>query len=294
MVDATRHLGITTRPDLLASQLDYFARRYVSVGLEEVISGRLPERAILITIDDAYRSVLEVAAPMLKARGLKAVLFANPAPIARPFMPLDNVLSIARSRLATARYREMLVQAGLEGLAFHKAAAGSAYGMPPALMGHVKQRMLEALGIAEAALHRDLGMFLRPADLVALADYDIEIANHTMSHTCCHLLQPNDLVSEIADARAELEAMSRRPVRAFAFPWGHERDATPEALAVIRASGHRATFLMHGRRNDRRPGSDIWYRSLIENQTGLGLAADLAVKPLLRSLKLAAGRALGR
>ena len=76
--------------------------------------------------DAAHDAVfIERALTLLRARGLKAVLFANPAPIARRFMPLDNVLSIARSRLAATRYREMLVQAGLTGLAFRKAARGS-------------------------------------------------------------------------------------------------------------------------------------------------------------------------
>lgn len=231
---------------------------------------------------------------MLRERGLQAILFANAAPIAGPFVPLDNVLSIARSRLPVDRYREALLDAGLDTKAIAKASRGSAYGMRPGVMLDVKAHMLNALGIAETALHHDLGLFLAPAELRALADFGIEVANHTMSHTCCHLLDTAEIGHEIVAARTALEDMTGRPVRAFAFPWGHERDCTTEVLAAIRASGHRATFLMHGRTNDRRPEPDVWYRSLVESQTGLALAADLRLKPILRSLKHRASHALRR
>src|SRR4051812_30862547 len=75
--DLVRGLGVTTPPALLESHLDAFAKDYNVVGLDAVLAGDLPPRSLLITFDDAYRSVLDIAAPRLKARSMPAVFFVT-------------------------------------------------------------------------------------------------------------------------------------------------------------------------------------------------------------------------
>ena len=36
----------------------------------------VPRKAVLLTFDDCYRDLLEIAAPVLKARGIPAIAFA--------------------------------------------------------------------------------------------------------------------------------------------------------------------------------------------------------------------------
>lgn len=148
-----------------------------------------------------------------------------------------------------------------------------------------KSRLLERLSCNEAELHASLGIFLAPGDLKQLKFQGVEIANHTMSHHRCGALDPAELEFEIVQAKRSLEEMANAPVRAFSFPWGQERDATPAALDLIRSSGHRAAFLMHARSNSTRPAEDIWYRSLLTNQTGWRLGLELSILPRLRSLR---------
>lgn len=285
---ATARLGITTSPQRFAAQLDYFARRYAVIGLDQVLAGDIPERALLITIDDAYRSVHEVAAPMLASRRLPAVMFANPAPIRRPFVPLDNLLALAVSHHSPGALGAALAPAGLAATALARVVAGASSGLTLAEMDRVRAAVLAFLRLDEAGLHRDCGLFLSPSHIAELPGMGVEIANHTMRHTSCRHLEPSELQVEIVEAKAELEAMSGRPVRAFAFPWGNEGDATPGAMAAVRTSGHAATFLMHGRCNGRRPATDVWYRSLVQNETGLGLAMSVELLPRLRSIRQAA------
>lgn len=283
--EATGHLAITTRPDALARQLDYFAASYNVVGLDEIISGRLPDRALLITIDDSYRSVLDVAAPALAVRGMKAVLFANPRPIVEPFVPLDNVMSLARARLSPAALVAVLRDGGFDGDVLATLTAGSVSGLTLAETARAKACLLRALGEEEAALHGKLDLFLRRADLRRLNSTGIEIANHTMSHSCGRMLGATELDTEITSSKILLEEMSGAPVRAFAFPWGNEQDVTPATMSAIRASGHALTFLMHGRRNARRPAPDIWYRLLLLDQTGPSLRLACNIYPALRSAR---------
>jgi peptidoglycan/xylan/chitin deacetylase (PgdA/CDA1 family) len=69
-------------PRLFAAQLDDLAAHgweFVSLGavLASLDGGQpLPRRALLLTFDDAYCDLLEVACPLLRDRGIAAVVFA--------------------------------------------------------------------------------------------------------------------------------------------------------------------------------------------------------------------------
>lgn len=69
-------------PQLFVRQLDDLAARgWAFVDLDAVLAwlageGELPRRAALVTFDDAYTDLLEVAAPLLAEREISAVVFA--------------------------------------------------------------------------------------------------------------------------------------------------------------------------------------------------------------------------
>jgi peptidoglycan/xylan/chitin deacetylase (PgdA/CDA1 family) len=69
-------------PALFAAQLDDLTRHgWEFVDLDAVLAAlgdgaALPRRALLLTFDDAYTDLLEVACPLLQARGIPAVVFA--------------------------------------------------------------------------------------------------------------------------------------------------------------------------------------------------------------------------
>lgn len=280
----TAGLGITTSPAKFAQHLDYFLARYNVVGLDQVLAGELPERALLITFDDAYRSVLTDAAPLLTKRGLPAVMFTNPRPIRDAFVPLENLLAVAASRLEVGELGRLVSGGHFEARSLPHLIGSYASRLGLDELRIVSSRVLKKLDLSEAQLHRDLGLFLEPADLKLLAQSGIEIGNHTRSHTRCGVLDQCGLDEEIVTSKSDLEEMSGRPVRAFSFPWGHESDATPSALETIRGSGHRGLFLVHARHNGERPADDIWYRVVMTNEPVRQLPLVLDLKPRLRSL----------
>lgn len=69
-------------PELFTAQLDdLVAHGWRFVDLDAVLAwlageGGLPRRAVLVSFDDAYTDLLEVAAPLLGERGIPAVVFA--------------------------------------------------------------------------------------------------------------------------------------------------------------------------------------------------------------------------
>ena len=68
-------LAATTPPDVFEAHVRRMARDYEVVSLDDVLSGELPRRALLITFDDGYRSIADVALPILRQRGLPSVFF---------------------------------------------------------------------------------------------------------------------------------------------------------------------------------------------------------------------------
>jgi peptidoglycan/xylan/chitin deacetylase (PgdA/CDA1 family) len=69
-------------PELFAAQLDSLAGHgWEFVGLDAALAwlrgeGELPRRAVLVSFDDAYTDLLEVAAPLLVEREIPALVFA--------------------------------------------------------------------------------------------------------------------------------------------------------------------------------------------------------------------------
>ena len=67
---------LSLEPDVLDEQLALLARRgYAGVPAREALSGHAPERAVILTFDDAYRSVLELAKPILDRHGMRASVY---------------------------------------------------------------------------------------------------------------------------------------------------------------------------------------------------------------------------
>jgi peptidoglycan/xylan/chitin deacetylase (PgdA/CDA1 family) len=243
---------------------------------------------LLITIDDAYRSVVEVAAPLLAERRMPAVLFTNPTTITGPRVPLDNLMALAASRIGLREVSR--ITRGLEG---GRAGRISELLLDPIARLSLRDKenlrhdLLGRLSVEDIKLYRLLDLFLKPEHIAQLTAQGIEIANHTATHVHCRGLSETELRTEIVDAKTALEALSGRPVRAFSFPYGSEIDATPLAVRILRESGHSALFLVHARANVGRPSGDIWYRtSLTSEPVGL-LPLKLSMLPRLRTLKTA-------
>lgn len=88
-------------------QIEYLRTHgYHFISLEDVIKGDIPDKAVLLTFDDAYLSFYEFVYPTLKLYGYPGVLAVvtnwidNPPPdIKAPFMSWEQLNEIAKSNL---------------------------------------------------------------------------------------------------------------------------------------------------------------------------------------------------
>jgi peptidoglycan/xylan/chitin deacetylase (PgdA/CDA1 family) len=280
----TDRLGVTTHPEIFRRHIRYFARNFDLISPSDLIAGDLPKRPLLVTFDDAYRSVLDVGGPILREFNAEALFFINPGNVLAETLPLDNVLCLASHQLGMARLGQLIGYTG------HVAPS-----LPKLIMDHLsrldvehvnalKQLLCTSLGISQARVRENSGLFLVATDLAKLAGCGIHIGNHTMNHRFLRTLPPRELDLEIRGAQAALEQLSGYPVTCLSIPYGDPPDATAEALAVARMSGHHAIFLVQGQSNHRQPAPDMFYR-ISPGDAPIGqLIVSVGVLPHLRTI----------
>jgi len=76
----------------------------------------------------------------------------------------------------------------------------------------------------------------------ALQDAGMEVHSHTRTHRVLQTVQPNELESELAGARADLEEHLERRVTGVAYPVGRFISESPVLRAAVRASGYELGF----------------------------------------------------
>jgi peptidoglycan/xylan/chitin deacetylase (PgdA/CDA1 family) len=71
------HENLFVPADAFAAQMAYLARRRAVIPLDSLVRGEIPpgRPAVAITFDDAFRSVLTTAAPILRRHGFPATVF---------------------------------------------------------------------------------------------------------------------------------------------------------------------------------------------------------------------------
>lgn len=105
------------------------------------------------------------------------------------------------------------------------------------------------------------GTPLRPntiAQIRELAMHGIELGAHSRSHaSLSHNLTTAELTDEIVGSKQDLEAIIDRPVRYFAFPYGHPANMTPDGFRIAYQAGFAAVCSAYGDYNW--PGADPFH-----------------------------------
>ena len=183
----TRGLGITTTPDTFESALRFLTRHYTPVRLREVLgesSGHsLPPRPVLVTFDDSYASVREVAAPLCKNYNVPAVFFVNSAYLDNKQLALDNLVCYAMSviglggiNIAVNRIRTSeRVELRSVGEVFSHFLPAMSLTAREAF----RRSLIELLGIVEPEFSAQAQLYLTSSQVRELAAFDFEIGNHT-------------------------------------------------------------------------------------------------------------------
>jgi peptidoglycan/xylan/chitin deacetylase (PgdA/CDA1 family) len=237
---ATRRLAVLAYheiadADRFGEHLDHLRSTARPVSVEEVVDAargryQLPSRAVLVTFDDGDRSLVEVAMPMLRERGIPAAAFVIPSLLDtdEPFW-WDEVTELVRAGARSSR-----APANEPG-----AAVRALKGLPDG----------ERLAAIDELRNTRRGPKLRAPqlrreELALLESAGIEIGSHSYSHVSLARCSAEVVETEITRAHEALAAAAARPPRAFAYPNG---DEDPGAEAILRDLGYEVAFLFDHR-----------------------------------------------
>jgi len=214
-------------------------------ALRALDEGRLPPRTVCITFDDGYRSVHDLALPILREFKLPATVFVTSGYVganagnmwndriihavqALPMETLDLTdLGLPCFPLTSPQSRKQTIACLIETGKY----------LPPDAREALVERLDRMSGIDHSAL------MLTPDMLTALDGNGIEIGAHTVSHPILTSLDDDSARFEIAAGKAQLEELIGKPVRLFAYPNGKVgKDFDARHVAMVRQAGFFAAF----------------------------------------------------
>jgi peptidoglycan/xylan/chitin deacetylase (PgdA/CDA1 family) len=289
----TTGINVSTTPEKFEAALRFLTTYYTPVRLEDVLTdvgGRgLPPRAVLVTFDDAYASVLEVAAPLCRKYGVPAVYFVNAAFLNNQRLAADNLVCYVANLQGLETINAAVRTVGRTEFSELHSLSEVFSSFFPSITLAEREAFLEALRhlarISERQLAEESALYLTTQQLRALASFDFEIGNHTYSHVHCRRLSREEFGQEIDRNKTELEALSGAKVQSFSQPYGSSKDLTAELTSHLKGSRHEAVFLSESVANLR--GADLFRLDRVNPcvQGDDTFFLDLEVLPRLRTVR---------
>ena len=230
----------TVSAPLFEQLLAFFHDHYAVVDIHQVLDAgngirALPDHALLITFDDGWADNLRYAAPLLKARGMPAVIFvaAEAVQASSPAWWQEEVFAVSRSGGLAGWLSQHHNQARIMGTASNGTADDAVDVVTRlALMdGDVRQSILVSL--PRTACHAR--MMLNAAELRQLADFGIAAAgavgiklvftsDKLLNATQRGMLTHTGPLGRIGITAADIESAPNRLDRAATSRWLWARD----------------------------------------------------------------------
>lgn len=224
-VPHVRHLYRFRSVREFEDDLNFLLRHFAPVSLQEIVAhldGRsnLPKRCFHVTFDDGFREIHEVAAPVLRTKGVPATFFLNSAFLDQRGMAHHNKISLLLDRMPeplskVARQElEVLLPPG----------PGADGGLEARLLSirYADQQILDKVAaIAEVDIDQYVVTerpYLSSEQVVDLIRQGFTIGAHSVDHPLYADLSP---LEQITQTRQSMEFIVNRfgvQTRAFAFP----------------------------------------------------------------------------
>jgi peptidoglycan/xylan/chitin deacetylase (PgdA/CDA1 family) len=233
IADADPEWTVTT--PLFDQALTFFQNHYTVVGIKDVLAScagtrPLPDHALLITFDDGWADNLYQAAPLLRSRGMPAVVFVVP----------EAVLSPAKIWWQEQLYFSARTT-GLASWARQDGIGGDGQGALAIAtrLGRLEPDARSALIAQLPAVRSRARMMLTPEDLPRLIKLGVDIGIHGFGHT--PLTAVDDVEAELRRARSAVAELcgGKAIDTALACPHGLWNETV---IAAAARSGMKAVF----------------------------------------------------
>jgi peptidoglycan/xylan/chitin deacetylase (PgdA/CDA1 family) len=248
---------VDARPDQFDAQLGFIRECCSVIDLDQLrafVGGEpLPPNPVLITFDDGYRDNYDVALPLLKKHGIRAVFF-----IATDFITERRLFWWDRASLILRRSKREQIELTYPSKrrvvlgnddATHARALRSVLAPVKSHFGVDVQRYLEQLEkatdvVVSAEEERKLAdeHLLDWDQIKQMHAAGMSIESHTRTHRILGTLDDRALEEELGGAREVIEGKLGHQVTAVAYPVGKGLACAPMARRAIRRAGYELGF----------------------------------------------------
>lgn len=227
-----------------AAQIDLISSVCNVIGLteaaERLATRSLPPRAAAITFDDGYANNVEIAAPILAARGLSATFFVATGfsdggcmfndIVVEAIRRARNVLDLSDHGLG----RHELPDFDARRKAMNDILAKLKY-FEPDNRRRVTESIAERAGLT--GMPKLMMSERQVRELVALG---MEVGGHSVTHPILTKVPRDKAWAEIEGCKRRLEEVLDSPVGSFAYPNGRPgEDYRAEHVGMVREAGYR-------------------------------------------------------
>jgi peptidoglycan/xylan/chitin deacetylase (PgdA/CDA1 family) len=230
----------------------YFQPISVDQAIQATNGAPLPKNPILVTFDDGYRDNFEIALPILKRYGVRAVFFIATHYLSkRRTFWWDRVNFILKTskrlRVELTYPKPMNIELGAASQRLR-----SIHSVLRVIKSHVGldlERFIEH--VAEAAEVRwteDLDTQVAEAMLMTwdqvreLRAQGMDVQSHTRTHRVLQTLDASELRTELEGSRQDLEEQLGERVSAISYPVGHRLADREDVRRSLRRAGYKIGF----------------------------------------------------
>ncbi|MGD8750531.1 MAG: polysaccharide deacetylase family protein [Anaerolineales bacterium] len=254
-LDSQDPFAMCVSPDNFAEHVKILSTEASPISLQELIAAlrdnNLPQRAVVLTLDDGYADVLSNAKPLLERFQVPATVFIATGFIGDGFW-WDELVDIILSpsplpeRLSISLDGAQLAWTSTDSYKRGKSSeeSDSRYWLLMSLYKQLMHLTSEMRSEAITQLRSCTGFVsgerlnsyaLTANDLIQLADGElVDIGAHTVSHPVLAELPLALQRREIEESKTHLEELLKRPVTSLSYPNGSFSD---ETLAIVQSAG---------------------------------------------------------
>ncbi|MDB4994593.1 MAG: polysaccharide deacetylase [Myxococcaceae bacterium] len=248
--------AVDASPAAFERHLDVLNRSFELIGTEQLRAhlwegAPLPPNPAMITFDDGYRECHDVALPILRRYGARATFFVATSFVTNRRMFWWDKISylVKSSRRRTFALSYPYGRAYVLGEHDRTPVIDKLLRIVKDHCGLDVERFVDELASVlevrwTTAIEESFASSLIMSwdQIRALRDAGMDVESHTRTHRILHTLTPEELESELAGSRDDLEDALDRPVCALAYPVGRSITANARLCAAVAAAGYDLGF----------------------------------------------------
>jgi glycosyltransferase involved in cell wall biosynthesis/peptidoglycan/xylan/chitin deacetylase (PgdA/CDA1 family) len=225
------------QPAELYEQVSEMKRHFQFVSIDELVESRTQHGLASVTFDDGYKSVIEVALPVLRSLNIPFTVFLTTHPFDGKVFWRHKVTHLVNHGLDRECALSFQTTQPVAGESFYT------YLKNPLNNSATAEREIDAF-LERKGIELPGTSHLIDAEKYLVEDRLLAYGNHTYSHYVLSSLSAEEQRQEIGRVKAFLEA--RRYLRTssvFAAPFGGAQDINRATLEAARDLGYRAVLL---------------------------------------------------